>query len=120
MAAKSTKILFTIFLTVNFLQVLAEQTRMEEFRVGLESENNMSDLNETLNKLSTGEEAIDDDTYFVKHKSERNLSCLSCQPSNCDHSTLCHNAISCFTAITRETNGFVNKMKGSNPQYLIT
>ena len=120
MSAKSTKILFTLFMTVNFLQVKAEQTQIEEFRGGLESENDMSDLNDTFNKVSTDEEAIDDNSFAMEHKSERNLSCLSCQPSNCDHPTLCHNAISCFTAITRETNGFVNKMKGSNPQYLIT
>ena len=119
MAAKSTKILFTIFLTVNFLPVKAEQTRLEEFRVGLESENDTSLLNKTLNKLSTAEENIDDNVFSCVYKSVGNLTCLSCQPPNCDHPTLCHNAISCFTAHTRETDGFINRLKG-NPQDHIT
>ena len=117
MAAYSTKILFTAFLAVNFLQIKAAPTRLEEFRAGLESENEISDLNEKLNKLSTAEEDVDD-SYFMDHKSEGNLTCISCQSPYCDHPTLCHNAISCFTAHTRETDGFVQKSKG-NPHYSV-
>ena len=113
MAAYSTKIFFTAFLTVNFLQIKAEQTRLEEYRAGLESENEISDLNEKFNKLSTAQEAIDDDSIAIEHKSEGNLTCINCQPPNCDNPTLCHNAISCFTANTRENDGFINRSKGN-------
>ena len=115
MAAYSTKILFTAFLAVNFLQIKAEQTRLEEFRAGLESENEISDLNEKFNKLSTAEEDIDD-SIFIEHKSEGNLTCLSCQPPNCEHKTLCHNAVSCYTNHVRDTYGDVSQSKGNYPK----
>ena len=63
MAAYSTKILFTAFLAVNFLQIKAEQTRLEEFRAGLESENEISDLDDQLKKLSTAQDAEEDDSF---------------------------------------------------------
>ena len=112
MAAYSIKILFTAFLAVNFLQIKAERTRLEEFRAGLESENEISDLNEKYNQLSTAQEAIEDDSFFMEHKSEGNLTCYSCQPPDCDHPMLCHNATRCYIAIARETDGFVSKSKG--------
>jgi len=115
MAAKTIIIFFiTVFLTSNFVQIKADQKprRFKEVLAGLESENEISDLNEKYNQLSTAQEAIEDDSFFMEHKSEGNLTCYSCQPPDCDHPMLCHNATRCYIAIARETDGFVSKSKG--------
>ena len=41
-----------------------------------------------------------------------NLSCLSCQPPNCDHPIICHNAVKCYTIHVRDTDGYEQKSKG--------
>ena len=118
MAANSTKTLFTVFLTINFLQIKADQTPLEEVRVGLLSENDTYDLNKTLNRLSTDEEDIEDDSFFMEHISGGNLTCLSCQPPNCDHPKFCNNALSCYTAHTSDADGFVSKSKGNYQNHI--
>ena len=40
------------------------------------------------------------------------LSCYSCSVPNCTHPAVCHNAISCYTSIIRDTSGLIQKSKG--------
>jgi len=94
------------------LRINAGSTRLQDFRAGLESENEISDLDDQLKKLSTAQDTEGDDSFVMEHRSMGNLTCQSCQPPNCDHPKLCHKAIRCYTAHVRDTDGYESKSKG--------
>ena len=47
-----------------------------------------------------------------RHRGKGNISCLSCQPPNCEIVTICEKAVRCFTSNVRDADGFEHKSKG--------
>ena len=52
------------------------------------------------------------ESILNRHRSKGKFSCLSCSPPNCDHPTVCHKAVKCYTAHVRDTDGYEHKSKG--------
>jgi hypothetical protein len=46
--------------------------------------------------------------------STRRFSCHSCEPPDCSHETICHDAIRCYTSHVRDTEGVEKKSKGKS------
>jgi len=47
-----------------------------------------------------------------EHVGMGKLSCFSCSPPDCRNATICHNAVRCQTAHTRDVDGNIEKQKG--------
>ena len=57
-------------------------------------------------------EEVIPESILNRHRSKGKFSCLSCSPPNCDHPTICHKAVRCYTAHVRDTDGVEHKSKG--------
>ena len=86
-------------------------SRSRKFRARLEEKDDITEFDNKIQQLSTQDEEIDD-SFAMEHPSMGNLSCLSCQPPNCDHRKICHNAVKCYTIHVRDTDGYEQKSKG--------
>ena len=75
-------------------------------------ENHQEKLKEYQEAAKNDDEEVIPESTLRRHRSEGNLSCVSCSPPNCDHQTTCHKAVRCYTAHVRDTDGIEHKSKG--------
>jgi hypothetical protein len=111
-------------LTVLLLISVVNAGRKDKLRSQLPSnfyddyEHDEDKVDQEVGSLSIDNEAIADRMLGINESTPR-FSCFSCAPPDCSHPTICHNALRCFTANIRETNGLESKSKGEKQTTLL-
>jgi hypothetical protein len=111
-------------LTVLLLISVVNAGRKDKLRSQLPSnfyddyEHDEDKVDQEVGSLSIDNEAIADRMLGINESTPR-FSCFSCAPPDCSHPTICHNALRCFTANIRETNGLESKSKGEKQTTLV-
>ena len=96
--------------------IVVNASRIEELRRKLpqgiyDDDYDDDEDDKSVPSLSIDNEAIADRVLGVNGSTPR-FSCFSCEPPSCSHPTVCHNALRCYTAHTRDTDGLESKSKG--------